>query len=69
MRYFYMPKCISGRLTKNITFHQVSWFLLFPNICFYGEKFQKRLSKIEAIQIEWLYWQLTIQLSKSKKYV
>ena len=64
-----MPKCIGRKLTKNIIFNQVSWFLLFPNICFYGEHTSKRFSKIEAIEISWLYWQLTLLLFESKEYV
>lgn len=64
MKYFYMPSNKDIKVTEKITFCQVSWFLLFPNICFYGLGYNKGFSKISSITLEWLYWQLTIQINK-----
>ena len=64
MKYFYMPKNKDIKVNKNVTVSQVSWFLLFPNICIYGFGDNKRFSKISSITLEWLYWQLTIQINR-----
>lgn len=64
MKCFYMPKNKDIEVNEKITFSQVSWFLLFPNICIYGFGYNKGFSKISAITLEWLYWQLTIQINR-----
>lgn len=46
-----MPKNKDIEVNEKITFSQVSWFLLFPNICIYGFGYNKGFSKISTIKI------------------
>ena len=62
MKWFYMPKGKHIEISKRVAIHQNSWFLLFPNICLYGYGFEGGFSKLCSIQIEWMYWALTLQL-------